>query len=186
METDRRRRDQGFTLVELLVVMVLMGVVGGVVVNAVTTSLRSASSTTARVTALHELEIGLQRITRDLRAADPLVLSTSAAYATDLGAEIDRSGSRREVRFTLTTVDGQQRVMQMDTGQTLVTEVDNGPDPIFRYLDAVGDDVICTTDCAEKYLGAAQIEVRLVRNIPGSTPVQAETRVAVRSIRYGG
>jgi prepilin-type N-terminal cleavage/methylation domain-containing protein len=183
----RRANDErGFTLVELLVVMVLMGVVGGVVVNAVSTSFRSAAATTSRVRALHELEIGMQRISRDLRAADPLVLSTTGDYATDLGAEIDRSGSRRVVRFALTDVGGQQRLMQIDTGHTLVTEVDNGGDPIFRYLDDVGDEITCTTDCSEKYLGAAQVEIRLVRDIPDSTEVIAETRVAVRSIRFGG
>jgi prepilin-type N-terminal cleavage/methylation domain-containing protein len=47
--TNLRRGERGFTFVELLVVMVLLGIVGGVVVNAVTTSLRSASHTTARV-----------------------------------------------------------------------------------------------------------------------------------------
>jgi hypothetical protein len=36
----------------------------------------------------------LQRIGRDLRAADPLVLSTTGDWENDLGAEIDRSGTR--------------------------------------------------------------------------------------------
>jgi prepilin-type N-terminal cleavage/methylation domain-containing protein len=181
-----RKREEGFTLVELLVVMVLLGIVGGIVVNAVTVALRSASHTTARITAQHELEVALQRISRDLRAADPLVLSTTGDWETDLGAEIDRSGSRRVVRFTLTAVEGQQNVMQIDTGQTLITEVDNGTEPIFRYLDAVGDPVECPVTCNESYLGTSQVEVKLVRDIPGGSSLSAETRVAVRSIRYGG
>jgi prepilin-type N-terminal cleavage/methylation domain-containing protein len=181
-----RKREDGFTLVELLVVMVLLGVVGGIVVNAVTVSLRSASHTTARIAAQHELEVALQRISRDLRAADPLVLSTTGDWETDLGAEIDRSGSRRVVRFALTAVEGQQNVVQIDSGQTLITEVDNGTEPIFRYLDAVGEPVDCPVTCNESYLGTAQIEVKLIRQIPGGSTVSAETRVAVRSIRYGG
>jgi hypothetical protein len=115
-----------------------------------------------------------------------LVLSTTGDWQTDLGAEIDRGGSRRVVRFTLTAADGQQNVVQIDTGQTLITEVDNGTEPIFRYLDAVGEPVACPVSCNESYLGTAQVEVKLVRQIPGGSTVSAETRVAVRSIRYGG
>jgi prepilin-type N-terminal cleavage/methylation domain-containing protein len=181
-----RGQQGGFTLVELLVVMVLLGIVGGIVVNAVTVSLRSASHTTARIAAQHELEVALQRISRDLRAADPLVLSTTDDWETDLGAEIDRDGSRRVVQFALTAVDGQQNVVQIDSGQTLITEVDNGTEPIFRYLDQVGDPVACPVTCATSYLGTAQVEIKLVRGIPGGSTVSAETRVAVRSIRYGG
>jgi hypothetical protein len=47
------------------------------------------------------------------------VLSTTGDWETDLGAEIDRSGSRRVVRFALTADAGQQNVVQIDTGQTL-------------------------------------------------------------------
>lgn len=211
MATKRSRRDEaGITLVELLVVMILLGVVGGIVTTAIVTTLQSASSTQARVLALNELENALQRVSRDLRVADPLRLSpdvTSLNYVsevaddglglfgTDLGARITRDGSSfTDVRYRLIS-DGEdepQRLVREDTGQTLVTLVDNGGVPVFAYLDAVGDELTCDSAllslgaCEDLLASAAQIRITLVREIEGRRAVQADTVVNVRSIRYGG
>jgi prepilin-type N-terminal cleavage/methylation domain-containing protein len=195
-----RRGDDGFTLVELLVVLILMGVVGGVAMTAIVTSLQSAAVTQSRVEALHELETALQRITRDLRVADPLRLSPDATestlelFETDLGATIQRGGATEQVRYRLIgdADDGPQRLVREDTGQTLVTLVDNGGEPVFSYLEWDGTEIECASgdshgDCVDKLARAAQIKIRLVRVIgEDRTPVRAETTVSVRSIRYGG
>lgn len=180
------RDARGFTVVELLVVMLLLGIVGGVVGSAIVSGLNSSRATTARTVALHELEIALQRMTRDLRAADPLVLSDSGDFDTQLGARIDRDGTRSVVSYEIQVNDGVQQLVRVDTGQTLVSLVDNGGEPVFRYLDSEGIEIQCTTDCSSKYLGTARVELRLVREIPGSEPARAITSVGVRAIRYGG
>jgi prepilin-type N-terminal cleavage/methylation domain-containing protein len=180
------RSARGFTVVELLVVMVLLGIVGGVVGSAIVSGFRSSRATTARTVALHELEIALQRMTRDLRAADPLVLSESGDYASQLGARVDRDGTRSVVSYEIQIDDGVQQLVRVDTGQTLVSLVDNGGEPVFRYLNAEGVEIPCSSDCASAYLATSRVEIRLVREIPGSEPVRAITSVGVRAIRYGG
>jgi prepilin-type N-terminal cleavage/methylation domain-containing protein len=190
MLTRLRADRDGVTLVELLVVMILLGAVGSIVTSAVVTGLRSAAATQARIEALHELEVALQRVSRDLRAAKVLTLSPDDAFGRDLGAELDRDGVALEVRYRVVddVVSGVSELVREDTGQTLVTLVDNdGAEPVFRYLRATGEPVPCDTDeeCRQAYLHAAQIEISLVRAIPGQGDIRAATRVSVRSIRYG-
>jgi prepilin-type N-terminal cleavage/methylation domain-containing protein len=174
------RSEAGFTLVELLVVLTLLGVVGGIVTSAIVTSLSSARNTQTRIEALNELEIALQRVTRDLRAAEELVLYPPDV-GTDLGAEVRRDGTRTIVRYRLLADD--ERFVREDTGQILVTRVDNPVDqPIFAYLDRFGNPLDCVADnCGN----AAVVQVRLIRETVGQ-PVIVETRVAIRNVRYGG
>ena len=179
------RGEAGITLVELLVVMVLFGIVGGVVTSAIVSAMRSTQTTTARINATQELEIGLQRVTRDLRSADPLVLSETDDFDDELGASILSGGDRRTVNYRLEGDEGDQRFVREDTAQTLVAVVDNGGQPVFRYLDRFGDELQCTDDCESEYLKARQIEIRLVRDIGDDGAIEVSTRVGVRNIRYG-
>lgn len=207
---DRLRSDQGVTLVELLVVMVLLGVVGAVVTTAVTTGLRSASSTTARTMAIHDAEIALQRVARDLRAAEPIYLSAGGDYTTEVGAEFVRDGSTHVTRFAVEEIDGVQRLVQattrfdvgadvtnptaVDLGQqTLVTDIDNGTEPVFRYFRRDGTPIECAigvdgqtkADCDAAFAEVARLEISLVRSVEGQTPVRGRTQVAIRNTRYG-
>lgn len=181
----RSPRDDGFTLIELLVVVVILGVVGTVVGSAIVSAMRSAQVSTARVEATQELEIALQRVTRDLRAADPLILSEDDEFEDELGASIVRGGDRTTVFYRLLEIDGRQQLVHEDTGRTLVSFVDNGDEPLFRYLDRFGEEIVCTTTCSSAYLKSAQIEIRLVRIIDDRAPIRVTTRVSVRAIRYG-
>lgn len=211
---ERHGREAGFTLVELLVVLVLMGVVGGIVVNAIVTAMRSASTTTARLDAIHELEVSLQRVGRELRAANPIYLDDSGDYANRLGAEFIRGGDAHIVTFSLEDGEEHQELTQTtivydisalaegatledatirSTSTRLVTIVDNGSDPVFRYFDADGNELHCEvdedagvtkSDCDAVYSRAHQIGLRLVREIPDGTDVRAETRLNVRNMRY--
>jgi type II secretory pathway pseudopilin PulG len=179
-----RQQESGATLVELLVVMLIFGVIGGVVLTSTVAGFNSAAATNARIDALQELEIAMQRVTRDLRAADPLEL-VAGEYDTALGASILRDGSRASVRYRLVDVDGTQQLVREDTSQTLVTNLDNGGAPVFEYLDRFGQQINCTSDCDSALLQANQVQVRFVRVIADSTPAIVETRVAVRNLRHG-
>ena len=179
-----RRQEAGATLVELLIVMLIFGVVGAVVLSSTIAGLQNAAATNARIDALQELELAMQRVTRDLRAADPLELVTDE-YDTALGASIRRDGERSSVRFRLIDAGDVQQMVREDTSQTLVTNLDNGGAPVFEYLDRFGQEITCTTDCDSALLQAAQVQVRFVRVIPNSTPAIVETRVGVRNLRHG-
>ena len=203
-------REDGFTLVELLVAVVLLGVVGSVVVSAIVTGMNSARTTTARTMAIHELEVALQRVGRDLRAADPLYVSSDGNYGSHIGAEVVRDRQIQVLSFRVVVEDGQQFLVQDtatadldDVGggvvevtqqprRTLVTNIDNGAAPVFTYYDDHGDPIVCVPagggptqeECDLAYSDAYKIGLRLERQLTGQSPVQAETFITVRNMRY--
>jgi prepilin-type N-terminal cleavage/methylation domain-containing protein len=207
-----RDRDQrGFTVVELLVAVLLLGIVGTVVTSAVVTGLRTSRVTTERTMALHDLEIALQRVGRELRMADPLYLTDGTDYGTVVGAEVVQGRAVHVVRFAVQDGDdGVQRLVQdttsfdldawvsgttdedaQPTSRVLVTAIDNGTAPVFTYFDRENNPIVCdaTTedkaDCDDRYAEATQIGVELVREVDGQDPVRASTRINVRNTRYG-
>jgi prepilin-type N-terminal cleavage/methylation domain-containing protein len=198
MLTRLRHEQAGFTLVELLVVMVLMGVVGSITVAAIVTGMNSQRTTQDRLDALHELEVATQRAIRDLRVASPLLVSTQTPASEHIGTRFRRGGEPTTVFYELETDEdsNEQFLVQLvSTGgesfsRRLVTAVDNGDTPLFRYFDTDGSELECDWDLPElEYrdciLSANAVAIRLVRGVHGQEPVVVETRVNIRSIRYG-
>lgn len=179
----RGRSEAGVTLVELLVVFVLLGVVGGVVTSAVVSSLRSAAATNQKIEATNELEIAAQRITRDLRAAENLTVILDDPAAVDpvivgvLAMLREQDGSEFFVSFEI--VDD-QLIRVAEGQQLLVTAVGNqADDPVFTCRDPLGQPITCGDG------GLSQIGIRLVREIDGRNPVILETIVSIRNLRWG-
>ncbi len=76
MRLDRFRRrpdDEGFTLVELLVASVLLGIVSSIALTMVVATQRSARVTAAEHDGVEEARLALNRISRELRQASRLV-----------------------------------------------------------------------------------------------------------------
>lgn len=71
-ERGRTSADAGFTLVEMLVVIVVLGVIGAVVSSAVVSSLRTQRLTQANVQSTSDARTAVERMTRDMRTANPL------------------------------------------------------------------------------------------------------------------
>lgn len=70
MLTDSARPDeQGFSLIELLVIMVILGVLGAMVTTSVVQGMRVSDQADRRVEALTDLQRAGQRISRELRMA---------------------------------------------------------------------------------------------------------------------
>ena len=200
----RRDAQDGFTLVELLVVMVLTGIVGTVVTVSVVNSMSVARSTSQRATALHDVERALQVVGRELRIADPICLDDGGDYRNTVGAQVERDGATQIHTFTIEEDDGIQFLFQDIVGyepgdvqacipradatptalprRRLVTDVDNGIEAVFTYHDALGGDIDCDVEACEQ---AVQIGIRLVRNLEGGEDIRAETRINVRNLRYG-
>ncbi len=75
MTGSRLRRvhgEDGVTLPELLAVMGVLGVVLAFVTGAVVNALRSERRQSAQVAALNEAKLAFERVTRDIRRADPV------------------------------------------------------------------------------------------------------------------
>lgn len=203
MITDRRRRldQEGFTLVELLVVMMLMGVVGAVTLTSFVTSARSAQLATERLDAINDLTPAMQRMTRDLRAASPLVIDTGGAYTTRVGTEFVRGGVTYRTDYYVDGVGADAKVLadrytvasngDLTTIGTshLIADVGNeAAQPVFTYYDNDAQQITCTgatPECRDEHVTAARLDVLLIRGVGDQTEIEYRTSINVRNARYG-
>lgn len=196
MTRDGGRSEAGFSLIELLVVMVLVGVIGSVVFSSSLQALQIQSDTTSRLDAMHELEGAVQRASRDLRAANPLRISTTEDAESYIAADVYRGNEKLEVIYELVELGDDRALAQsvsregeIVSQRDLVTLVRDDTTAIFRYLDADGELIRCDAgpaDCAAEFGRAYSIAIRLERLVRDQEPVVVETVVSIRNVRYGG
>ena len=211
---NRMRDERGFSLVELLVVMILTGVIGGVVVAAVTSGFRTSATAESRIDAINDLQRGIQRIGRELRVADPLVFQAAPlgdpqpAFSEEVRAEVERDGQRTRYRYYLVDVgdgvaelredvqrlDGSGNVLSSNDGLFIadVANLTTGT-KLFSYyttdldtgeLEEIPCDDATDQVCRDRHLTATQIEMRLEKLLPRQPPVQLQTIVNVRNTRF--
>ena len=199
--TPKDSREGGFTLVELLIVMVLMGVVGTVTLASFVQSSRSAQTATERLDAVNDLTPAMQRMTRDLRAASPLVIDTGGQYTTKVGTEFVRGGVTYRIDYYVDGVGADAKVLSDRSivaadgtltpvgTSNLVADVENeATDPVFSYFDNDDQPITCTgatQACRDEHVTASRIEIRLIRGVGEQTPIEYVTSVNIRNARYG-
>jgi len=156
----RRVRHQGeqagFTLIELLVVVMLLGVVGSIVGSGLISSLRADGRTRARVATTADLTKGVDRMTKQIRVAAPLIDFSDS--------EISVETYRNDLRYRYTyTYDAAAKTVtetvetyasatdtsptSTETG-TLLRNVVNGETPMFAYYDRNGGEATQAKDVA--------------------------------------
>ena len=123
-----RDDEQGVTLVEMLVVLLILGIAGSIMVGALVTGTRLSVLTAQRAHAVQETTIAVERVTGDLRHADTVTMPD------------DGCGS--SLSFT---VAGESYTWSHIAGGSLVRTpggslpVDNEPGrPVFRWYDVDG------------------------------------------------
>jgi prepilin-type N-terminal cleavage/methylation domain-containing protein len=132
------RRDDGFTLVELLVAMAAMLIVAGGAMTVLISLQRNAAADVERAHAIREAEQGLLRMTKDLREAN--AVSTRGANEITVDARIQ--GVDYTVRYncaeahpTLANVFQCARYATTggSTQREVVVERVLNDEPVFRY-----------------------------------------------------
>lgn len=151
----RRRRgdDRGFTLTELLVVIMLFGVIGSIVTTAATTGLRHQTQLQDRSTALSEARVAVQRVDRDIRSASQVDYATASKLvmqeSTYTGSTA--TGSEWVCYYTTTVGSDTELIQQFDPtsdscpstsptlSKVLVHHVVNAAaTPVFAYSPIAG------------------------------------------------
>lgn len=194
MKSSRTLQENGFTLVELLVVMVLMGIVGSVVGTSLVRGMHVSAEAQSRIQGLSELQRGMERIAREVRVANPLCL-TAGQEDVRLGASVYRdqkryaydfylqgSGVGEELRADIIVYDPPDSATGMTVASgTLIAETGNSVlgIPLFEYFDQNGDPPITPG-------AAAQVRINLARQVSGDDPIQMSSTVEVRNTRYTG
>jgi prepilin-type N-terminal cleavage/methylation domain-containing protein len=108
----RPGRQDGFTLVEMLVTILIFGIVAISITGATMVGFRSDRETNYRAQAIAAGRTALERIDRDIRAADPLV----SVSATTLVLDEDTSTAQNITRtVTYQLVNGKITVNEVDT-----------------------------------------------------------------------
>jgi type II secretory pathway pseudopilin PulG len=135
-----RRDDAGYSLIELLAVMFMVGIIGTVVGMAIILGLRSTRQQQNRSTVVSQVQTALDRMERDLRTADPLQTAT----ATSISMTVNRLAGCLVKTYSLNTGTGTLTEAQSNcsggtsTTRTLVTGLTNNAtsNPLFTYYGA--------------------------------------------------
>lgn len=192
----RGGEDGGFTLVELLVIMVILGVVGSVTVAGITSGLRTTSYAQARVDTLAETQTTIERISREIRAGHPVREITDDRMTLD----VCRDAQLRHYRYAVEAVGDQWELVeerwdysracpdpdwdpveadaQQTSTRTLAGQMTD--DVVFTALDHDGGAL--TGTAADNADDVQRVVVRVRREVQeGRDSIEAETTVTLRN-----
>jgi len=187
-----RHGDGGYSLIELMVVIILLGVVGSIITTTLISGMRSTRQAQNRAYSTENVQAQLERIARDIRVADPIRAASSTSITVDnergTGPGCLRetwaltSGNlvRTAVTFSTWAACSVYPATAMPTSsvtQTVVSSIANGATPIFAYKDATGASMATPTTSK-----IAVVHVVLVQaGQEGRAAVTFETSVGVRN-----
>lgn len=160
----RSTGEEGFSLVELLVVMLVMSIVSAIVMAAMVSYTRSTAAAEARTRALSDVRLAVETISRDLRAANPIDAVTPVSsydgqvqfsiYCANAGVGQCGSNNLRQVRYrydaasrtlfreiqgTTSPLLGPQDTATLALDKRLGAIVNGANQPIFQYYDREGN-----------------------------------------------
>ena len=166
------RRSRGFTLIELVIILIVMSILAGLGVSALTGGAVAFNSTTDAIDTLSELRVAMQRMSREIReikrnaggyaisTMQPGTLTFTKADGTQVTIGPNAAGSR--VMLSYSTVPGSY------------TLCDQLASLSFHYYQA--DDTTAATNTSN----VAFVSVELVLG-SGSATYAQRTQVALRN-----
>lgn len=177
----------GLTLVELLVVMGLLTVVGAIAMSGLVRGMQTATYSQQRGDAVQATQIALERVSRELRAADPLRAAAPGAVTVD----VYRQGALLQYEFRVeaagTTFELVQELRRFDDPTADPTS--DTPDAVTESVlvsDLVDEDVFVLLDASGTAGASAadtrQVQIVLERAVDGEVdPIEVTTTVKVRN-----
>jgi prepilin-type N-terminal cleavage/methylation domain-containing protein len=133
------RREDGFTLVELLVTMLVLGLVLGATISLLTTAYAIVPGDIEWTHMVEDTQTGMNRMTRELRQGNPISRAADGSWMSADVAGVDSSGNAisKHVLWQCTTVCTRWETIAPATapstsnfasntnGQTFITNVQN-------------------------------------------------------------
>jgi prepilin-type N-terminal cleavage/methylation domain-containing protein len=187
--------EAGFTLVELLVTMSIMLVIGGVAVSGTVAGMQATRRGQARVFALADLQVAVERIAREVRVADGADYPAGVdgellvALPDDVQFDVFRSSGTERLRYRYWRDGAAPDVLRgcrevyappatpcvtAGAGAPLLHDLANGAVPVFAYLDAAGVQGAIGEDIR-------QVTITLLRSLPEQGQIRIETTVGLRN-----
>jgi prepilin-type N-terminal cleavage/methylation domain-containing protein len=187
-------QDSGFSLVELLVVIVLLGIVGTVTTAGVVNALRTTRVQTDETGTLESAKVAIERVTREIRGANALVTCQPRTMAFTY----TQANVRTAITFTVTADSANASELTQDktvtdlasgAATTTHTRVLGGlaigaSDAVFTYADAGGTALAAQSMSPESYNPGAVKSVGvkiLMRRIGGRPSIQLYQLVSIRN-----
>ena len=183
--------DGGFTLIEILVVMMLIGVVAAVTASITSQGMTATRDTQKRVALSQDLQRETERIARDLRVADTLRATSASSVVLDLyrgGRCVRRSYTVAGSQLTVGSVTfaawpcpayptpGSAVPVSTETG-VLLSSLSPAAPPFLTYTDAGSQPLITPVPALVR-----SVSVTLSTTKPGSAaPLTLSTTVGVRN-----
>lgn len=184
MSRHGRDTDDGFTLVEVLVAVVILGIVGAVFASTVVQSIRVDERTRDRADAQEAVALSMERMTRQIRVAAPLVSVSTTQFVADVYPD-QPSGTTLRRRHTFTLAGGTlTEQVQSFSPATATTATSTSSRVLAHDLDLTAsrftarDRAGATSTQPSK---VASIEVSLRHRTGSTKPFEATTTVFLRN-----
>jgi prepilin-type N-terminal cleavage/methylation domain-containing protein len=170
--------QRGFTLIELMVVITLTTLIGGMVLSAVIQTFQTQRRHVAQLEVMNDAKLTLERVGRELRAADPL----QVGEASRAEVQISRGGTPQVFSFQLEpSAGGTQRLRLCNSalgtcGAATGRIVLDGIVPtagyrLFRYYDAAGTEITAASLTSDELERVVRVRLHLRAGLPGGTAV---------------
>lgn len=134
--------EAGYTLIELLVVLVILGIIGTIVTSTIVNSMQATRREQDRVFTVATAQTALERLSRDVRTADPLV----AANLNDVTMLVYRDGHCQQRHWWVDANSNlNMSIAQWTAASTSCSTRSGGTDPLVTQVVMTNAGVDSTT-----------------------------------------
>ena len=176
--------EAGVGMVELFIVMILTSVIGATLLNGMVSSFRHQRQQVDYVQTLNTMKLGFERVTMELRGADPLVAASAESVTVRIRRGPETSRTCQDVQFALTPAGTTSNLTtQNPVGSTARTVADGflpatAGTPTFRYLDE--NQAVVSAPIA--VANVRYIEINLRANLEdAANPIVFQDRIFLRN-----